>query len=95
MNTRPVPVIIMLTAGFVTCISGIVQHFSFGTYIKTLLLVLVGFYLVGCIIRLILDKGFRLMDDSVNEYASMELGGDIMDDLALTDDDYIDEYQDM
>lgn len=95
MNTKPVPVIIMLTAGFVTCVSGIVQHFSFGTYIKTLLLVLIGFYLVGCILRLVLDKGIQMMDDSITEYTNLELGGDIMDDLALTDDDYFEDYQDV
>ena len=38
MNTKPIPAIIMLTAGFVTCVVGIVQHFSFGTYVKTLFL---------------------------------------------------------
>ena len=94
MNTKPIPAIIMLTAGFVTCIVGIVQHFSFGTYVKTLLLVLIGFYPLGCIVKLVLDKGFRVMDDPLSEYEGMEIDDDLIDDLAMTDDEYQDDYQD-
>ena len=94
MNTKPIPEIIMLTAGFVTCIVGIVQHFSFGKYIKTLFLVLIGFYLLGCIVKLVLDKGFRVMDDPLSEYEGLEIDDDLIDDLAMSDDDYQDDYQD-
>ncbi|MGN0344825.1 MAG: hypothetical protein ACI4EC_07690 [Lachnospiraceae bacterium] len=94
MKTKPIPAIIMLTAGFVTCIVGIRQHFSFGTYIKTLFLVLVGFYLLGCIVKLVIDKGFRVMDDPLSEYEGLEIDDDLMDDLAMTDTEYQDDYQD-
>lgn len=94
MNTKPIPAIIMLAAGFVTCIVGIVQHFSFGTYIKTLFLVLIGFYLFGCIVKLVIDKGFRVMDDPLSEFEGLEIGDDLIDDLAISDDEYQDEYQD-
>ena len=94
MNTKPIPAIIMLTAGLVTCIVGIVQHFSFGTYVKTLLLVLIGFYLLGCIVKLVLDKGFRVMDDPLSEYEGLEIDDDLIDDLAMTDDEYQDDYHD-
>lgn len=94
MNTKPVPAIIMLVAGFVTCIVGIVQHFSIGTYIKTLFLVLIGFYLLGCIVKLVIDKGFRVMDDPLSEFEGLEIGDDLIDDLAISDDEYQDEYQD-
>ena len=94
MNTKPIPAIIMLTAGFVTCIVGIVQHFSFGKYIKTLFLVLIGFYLLGCIVKLVLDKGFRVMDDPLSEFEDLEIDDDLMDDLAMTEEEYQDKYQD-
>ncbi len=94
MNTKPIPAIIMLAAGFVTCIVGIVQHFSFGTYIKTLFLVLIGFYLFGCIVKLVIDKGFRVMDDPLSGFEGLEIGDDLIDDLAISDDEYQDEYQD-
>ena len=94
MNTKTIPAIIMLTAGLVICISGIVEHFSFGTYIKTLFLVLIGFYLLGCIVKLVLDKGFRVMDDPLSEYENLEIDDDLMDDLAMSEDEYEDDYQD-
>ena len=94
MNTKPIPAIIMLAAGFMTCVVGIVQHFSFGKYIKTLFLVLIGFYLLGWIVKLVLDKGFRVMDDPLSEYEGLEIDDDLIDDLAMSDDDYQDDYQD-
>lgn len=94
MNTKPIPAIIMLTAGFVTCVVGIVQHFSFGTYIKTLFLVLIGFYLLGCVVKLVLDKGFRVMDDPLSEYEGLEIDDDLIDELVMTDEDYLDDFQD-
>ena len=94
MNTKPIPAIIMLTAGFVTCVVGIVQHFSFGTYIKTLFLVLIGFYLLGCAVKLVLDKGFRVMDDPLSEYEGLEIDDDLIDELVMTDEDYLDDFQD-
>ena len=94
MNTKPIPAIVMLTAGFITCVVGIVQHFSFGVFVKTLFLVLIGFYLLGCIVKLVLDKGFRVMDDPLSDYEGLEIDEDLMDDLAMTDDEYQDDYQD-
>lgn len=94
MNTKPIPAIIMLTAGFVTCMVGIVEHFSFGTYVKTLFFVLIGFYLLGCIVKLVLDKGFRVMDDPLSEYEDLEIDDDLMDDLAMTEEDYQDDFMD-
>ena len=94
MNTKPIPAIIMLTAGFVTCVVGIVQHFSFGAYVKTLFLVLIGFYLLGCVVKLVLDKGFRVMDDPLSEYEGLEIDDDLIDELVMTDEDYLDDFQD-
>ena len=90
MKTRSIPAIIMLTAGFVTCVVGIQQHFSSWMFIKTLLLVLIGFYLFGCIVKLVLDKGFRIMQDPLSEYASMEMDQGLIDEFPLDEEDYQD-----
>lgn len=90
MNTKSIPAIIMLAAGFVTCIIGIVEHFSFGMFTKTLFLILIGFYLLGCIVKLVLDKGFRIMQDPLSEYAGMEIDEEMIDDFDLEDEDYQD-----
>ncbi|MBO5246268.1 MAG: hypothetical protein J6B28_03305 [Eubacterium sp.] len=94
MNTKTVPALVMLTAGFVTCIIGIKQDFSFETYVKTLFLVLVGFYIFGIILKVILDKGFRNLDEPLSEFEALEIDEDLMDDLAMLDDEYEDEFFD-
>ena len=63
MKTKGIPAVVMLLAGFVTCIIGIVQHMETDVFIKTLLAVLIIFYVLGCIVKLVLDKNFKEMDD--------------------------------
>ena len=52
MKTKGIPAVVMLLAGFVTCIIGIVQHMETDVFIKTLLAVLIIFY-----------KNFKEMDE--------------------------------
>lgn len=88
MNTKPIPAIVMLSAGFVTCIITIIQHVSVGEFIKTLFCVLVGFYFLGCIAKLVLDRGFRVMQDPLSEIEGLEMDEELLDDTP-----YDDEYQ--
>ena len=62
MKTKGIPAVVMLLAGFVTCIIGIVQHMETDVFIKTLLAVLIIFYVLGCM-KLVLDKNFKEMDE--------------------------------
>lgn len=94
MNTKPVPAIVMLSAGFATSVAGIVKHYSFGTYVKTLFLVLVIFYIIGCIAKVVLDKCFRVMQDPLEEYENLEIDDDLMDELAMSGDEFLDDYLD-
>lgn len=96
INTRPVPAIVMLTAGFVTCLINIYMQTAFGTFVKTELLVLIGFYLLGCMAKLALDKGFSIMEDRRSGFDGLEIEEDLIDDLAMADDqnNYDDDYQD-
>ncbi len=67
MKTKPIPAIIMLIAGFVTCIMSIYNHLDLGTFTKTLLLVLIIFYLFGIVIKIVLDKNFPVMSEEESE----------------------------
>jgi hypothetical protein len=91
MKTKPIPAIVMLTAGAVCSVVGIVQHLSFGLYIKYLFFVLVVFYILGCIVKLVLDKGFRVMQDPLSEYGALELDEELIDEAAMGADDYQDD----
>ena len=59
MKTKPIPAIVMLTAGFITCIVAIFQKMELLAFTKTLLLVLIIFYLLGGIAAYILEKNFK------------------------------------
>ena len=67
MKTKQVPAIVMLTAGFVTCVISIMQHMEFGRFLKILLLVLICFYILGCVVKVILDKNFAPMQEEEEE----------------------------
>jgi flagellar biosynthesis/type III secretory pathway M-ring protein FliF/YscJ len=55
MKTKTIPAIIMLLAGFIACISGIMSHMDIADFMKMLLLVLVIFYVIGCVAMFVLD----------------------------------------
>ncbi|MEY8392092.1 hypothetical protein D3Z36_03595 [Lachnospiraceae bacterium] len=58
MKTKQVPVIITLVAGLVTCLIGFMMQMNANQFIKTLVVVLISFYILGCIAKIILDKNF-------------------------------------
>lgn len=59
MKTKQVPIIITLIAGFITCIIGIMMHMETGQFVKTWVIVLVSFYILGSIAKIALDKVFK------------------------------------
>lgn len=59
MKTKQVPVIITLVAGLITCILGFTMHMESGQFMSTLVIVLLSFYILGCIAKLVLDKNFK------------------------------------
>ncbi len=58
MKTKQVPAIVMLVAGFITCIVSIFQGLEADKFLKILLIVLVSFYILGGVIKIILDQSF-------------------------------------
>ena len=61
MKTKPIPAIVMLSAGFVTCIIAIYTHME-----------LMVFYILGGIVKIILDKNFAQMKEEEEETADTE-----------------------
>ena len=55
MNTRNIPALVMLTAGLVAGIVMFRMHYSLYTMSWVILLVFAVFYVLGCLIRLMLD----------------------------------------
>lgn len=63
MKTDNVPALVMLTAGFVDCVIAIRTGQALGPFVKQLLIVLLIFYALGVIVKVILDRNFGEMDD--------------------------------
>ncbi len=88
MNTKNVPVLIMLLAGLVACLVMIRSGVSNRTFLTTLLLVLICFYIAGFVVKYVLDKNFKEEEDSSDEEASRGEEGD-KEDISTDEDDTI------
>ena len=66
MNTRNIPALVMLTAGLVAGIVMFRMHYSLYTMSWVILLVFAVFYVLGCLIRLMLDK-FGMQEEKKKE----------------------------
>lgn len=72
MKTKQIPAVIMLIAGLVTSIAAILSHMETVQFLKILVVVLVVFYILGCIAKVILDKNFREEVEEATEEAEEE-----------------------
>lgn len=66
MNTRQLPAIIMLIAGLITCVIAITTKMETVVTLKILLVVLLGFYILGLIVKTIFDKIIRYSENTDN-----------------------------
>ena len=69
MKTKQVPVIITLIAGFITCIIGFVMRMETGQFVKVWGIVLISFYILGCVAKLVLDHNFKEETEEATEEA--------------------------
>lgn len=67
MKTKPIPAIVMLVAGLVVCIAGMAGHMETGRFVKMLLVVLIVFYIIGGIVKLLIDKNFKDMEEDTTD----------------------------
>lgn len=77
---RLIPPFVMLLAGAITSITMRVLHYEMKTMLIILLCVLVGFYIAGCVIKEMLDRFERQIEE-----AGMEEGEVIEKELAEED----------
>ena len=83
MKTKQIPALVTLTAAFAMCIISFINDFSLSFLIRTMFVVLLGFYLLGCIIKLILDRN---MSQMAEEFTAEDLGfadGEIIEDMEF------------
>lgn len=92
MKTNGIPAIVMLLAGFVDCLIAIRTHMTLGNFTRQLFLVLLIFYVIGCIVKLILDRNMKAMEEvktvkeELGEKEEKEKEGDESQEEAAEDD---------
>lgn len=63
MKTKHVPALVMLLAGAVASLLMLIWKVDFFHFTRNLLIILIVFYILGSIIRVILDRNFKDMDE--------------------------------
>jgi len=58
MKTKTIPVTLMLVAGAMACVLGFVYRYETTQFFTMVLTVLILFYMLGCIVKIIIDKNF-------------------------------------
>lgn len=86
MKTKAIPALLTLTAGLITCLMNIYNHVDLMEFVKSLLIVLLIFYFLGSIIKLILDKSLNDFDDPLSDIEDDLLEDELVDDNADMDD---------
>lgn len=82
MKTKSIPAIIMLSAGFVACIAGMAAHMEVSDFMKMLLVVLILFYVIGCVVKVIFDRNFAEMQDEETTDGEAQQDGEDAGDAA-------------
>lgn len=72
MKTNYVPAIVMLVAGGVYCLLGIFYQIPLGEFLIQLLTVLIVFWIIGGIIKMVLDKFMGEIEEKAEEKSEEE-----------------------
>lgn len=80
MKTKQIPAIIMLVAGFIACLAGMNAHMEVADFLKMLLIVLIVFYVLGCIVKQIVDKNFVEIQEETTDGEETEEEEDLKTD---------------
>ncbi len=63
MNTKSLPAVLALIAGFATCIMSFVQHVDTVVFAKRFVIVCIIFFAIGTVISVIIRMNFKEMSD--------------------------------
>lgn len=61
MKTKPIPSVIMLIAGGIRCVAGAIYKEDTTSFLWSLILTMILFYILGIIVKIVLDKNFNMM----------------------------------
>ena len=74
MKTKHIPALVTLLAGAVAALLMWLWKVDFFTFTRNLLIVLIIFYILGIVIKVILDHNFKDMEEEAKEEGEGETG---------------------
>ncbi|MCR4781970.1 MAG: hypothetical protein K5851_04400 [Lachnospiraceae bacterium] len=91
-NTKPLPIAICLLASGIACVISIIQGVDFGVFVKRFALVALIFYVLGVIVRVVIDRTFKIdmeetqkqQEQEMMESPEMEGGVSDLDDIETS-----------
>lgn len=69
---RSIPTIIMLIAAIITCVISIYNQYDMDYFITLLIIVLLVFYILGMVVKAVLDKILVEKNESLEELEELE-----------------------
>lgn len=81
MKTKYIPALVMLLAGLVNCLYTMLSGMSLLDFTKRLLIVLIIFYIIGVVIKIVIDMNFKNLGDDNQENQSEEKEAGKLDDM--------------
>lgn len=88
MKTKQIPALVTLFAAFVMCIISYVNDFSLSYFIRAMFFVMLGFFILGVVIKVILDMNMSHLDEEF--ITAQDLGfadGEILEDMELIEEE--------
>lgn len=91
-NTRPIPIMVTLAAAGISSVVSILKEVSFSRFVINLLITVIIFGILGSLIRVFLDMGFKF-DKKEEEKKNMESEDEKADQDEESSDKESDEEQ--
>lgn len=88
MKTKQIPAIVTLFAAFAMCIISYVNDYSLSFFIRAMFFVILGFFILGVVIKIVLDMTVSQVDEEF--VTADDLGfadGEIIEDMEFIEDE--------
>lgn len=86
METKQIPLVVMLLAGAVASITTKLMHYELETALWILLIVLIAFYIVGCVLKRTIDTFEAANQKLAEEAAEVSEEGEVIEKEASEND---------
>ncbi len=96
MKTRLIPALVSLLACAVVCVNSLLGGFSFGVFAHHFIIAAIVFYIIGLIVKAIIDKGYDAMSDSLSGMEEYDMDEDLIDEeLNGASDEEFNDFEDI